>query len=129
MLHTLFFDSPDGDLFRLHGTLPDKLGADVGLSSLKHLSLVNQRLSGTMPAAFYSQLNCTEEYVTPSSPACDFWLEGNELVGRVPRTACSQQFNELYLGNTTLGCESMPCIRAAYYSVPENCSKQNCVKC
>ncbi len=130
VLHTLFIDSPDGNIFRINGSLPGIDANNNALANLKHLSLVNQKFAGVIPKTFYENLRCTETYVTKDSPACDFWLNGNDFVGNISEAACDVQFNELYLANNSgISCKNMPCIRAAYYSIPSACSKSDCTPC
>ena len=128
VLHTLFLDSPDGAFFRVSGSLPADMG--TAMPNLRHLSLVNQALTGTIPKS-WAQLNCTNEYVTSTEPACDFWLNGNEFTGDLPvPVGCDVQWNELYLANISgsgLECSTFPCIKAAYWAT--DCDKSKCVKC
>ena len=125
-VHTVFLDSPDGALFRISGKLPENIAR--GLPNLRHLSLVNQAFRGRIPD--FRDLNCTKVYVAPDFPACDFWFNGNEFEGTVPLGACDIQFNELYLGNNSLiNCRHIPCVKAAYWAVPDQCDKSKCRKC
>ena len=126
-LHSLYFDAPGvgGNQYRLKGGFPDDIGTT--LPNLRHLSVQRHLLSGSIPPSFgyFPCRSTSTQGHGGNESACIFWMQGNELTGKIPMEMCGgdavgmfapkNAYNEIYASSNSegFGCPR-PCITSSY---------------